>query len=256
MTTLQTFLTALPLEVREKVYKKLLCNPILASPSSVTKDSLFGDELEYDLHPQLLRVCRQIYDEASRILYECNTFYIACCHCYEPSPVENPLIEVSPLTRRINGIMDLPDGPTHTLYNNAMHIRKVKRWRVIISTLREPDISAQMEWSLVDFCFAISIDPPHSMTVVLIPHGLDITLDEYSDDGQMDESNFYYDYQPFETVLKPLRTLRQLKALKFIYARPKDLPDFVRYSRSALRRAACELLAFLHVLSLLLCVLT
>ncbi|PQE07372.1 hypothetical protein CJF32_00005246 [Rutstroemia sp. NJR-2017a WRK4] len=240
MTTLPIFLTALPLEIKDSIYQKLLCNPILASPSSVTRDSLFGEELEYDLHPQILRVCRQIYDEASRILYQCNTFYIACCHCREPDRGDDPHIEVSPLTRRINGRLDFRDGPTDTIYNNAMHVRKVKHWRVIISTLREPDRSARMEWSLVDFCFAISIDPPHSMTVVLIPRGLDITVDEYSEDVQMDGTDFHNDYQPFETVLKPLRTLRQLKELKFEYAEPDDLPDFVRYSGSTLRRAAYE----------------
>ncbi|PQE28428.1 hypothetical protein CJF30_00008138 [Rutstroemia sp. NJR-2017a BBW] len=203
MTTFPIFFTVLPPEIRDRIYKKLLCNPILASPSSVTRDSLFGEELEYDLHPQLLRVCRQIYDEASRILYQCNTFYIACCYCREPDLGNDPHIEVSPLTRRINGRLHFRDGPTDTIYNNAMHVRKVKHWRVILSTLRDPDPSARMEWSLVDFCFAISINPPHSMTVVLIPRGLDITADQYSDDGQMGEPDFHYDYQPFETDPSP-----------------------------------------------------
>jgi hypothetical protein len=191
-------------------------------------------------------------------------------------------MEVSPLTRYINGRTRVPYPPLPTAYS-VMHIRKVRRWRVILSTLREPDTYVGMEWSLVDFCSAISITPPDSIVVCFIKRGMDIPryVDssdsgnsnmsvDFANDGDHDgdggdnnagnddggqyndDTDSLYDFQPFETILKPLRTLRNLKALTFRTASRDDIPDFVRRTYSPLRKA-CELFTFLQVLSLLVC---
>jgi hypothetical protein len=63
MATL-TFLD-LPGEIRNQIYRQLLIVPPLSVPR------LLGDP---PIYPQVLSVCRQVYEEARQILYSCNTF--------------------------------------------------------------------------------------------------------------------------------------------------------------------------------------
>ncbi|KAM0324192.1 hypothetical protein ACHAQA_008386 [Verticillium albo-atrum] len=61
------FLEWLPLEMRLEIYKHLLVHPPLTR-------NLLGAHSSRPLHTAILRVCRQIYAEASGMLYGENTF--------------------------------------------------------------------------------------------------------------------------------------------------------------------------------------
>lgn len=55
----------LPGEIRNEIYDQLLIVPALSTPQ------LLGDP---PLYPQIMAVCRRIYNESKQVLYGCNTF--------------------------------------------------------------------------------------------------------------------------------------------------------------------------------------
>lgn len=63
----------LPAELRELVYAELLLSD---SAFRLGHHGPYSHEKRRQLYPQILRVCRTIHDEASRVLYGDNTFYL------------------------------------------------------------------------------------------------------------------------------------------------------------------------------------
>jgi hypothetical protein len=74
------FLETILIEIRFKIYKYLLINPILGEPDSIFTDVSFGNgsKIKYGLAPGVLGKCHQIYVEASSVLHGQNTILIAC----------------------------------------------------------------------------------------------------------------------------------------------------------------------------------
>ncbi|TGO27010.1 hypothetical protein BPAE_0049g00370 [Botrytis paeoniae] len=66
-------LSTLPLEVRFKIFKNMLINPVLGELESILGNYQFqardNGDIKYHLHPAILRVCRQNYEEGCEILY-------------------------------------------------------------------------------------------------------------------------------------------------------------------------------------------
>ncbi|KAF4629264.1 hypothetical protein G7Y89_g8885 [Cudoniella acicularis] len=92
------FLDKFPREIRDFIYEHLLIKPVLAEHASIRKDGEYGAKAVYELAPNILRVCWQIYEEASPVLYKRNTFLMAfgfCRNIYGGYCIEM----VSPLTR-------------------------------------------------------------------------------------------------------------------------------------------------------------
>jgi hypothetical protein len=136
-TTGSRFLDVLPPEIRNDIYKHLMCNSLLGNAIG-SKEPTHGSPTavwtEYGLSPAFLQSCRQIYEEASSILYESNTFYFICNEPWstEPDPDTGaPLpIALCPLTRRCQGSIN-EAGMTLA---SVPAIRKVRRWRLFINT--------------------------------------------------------------------------------------------------------------------------
>jgi hypothetical protein len=63
----------LPAELRELVYAELLLSD---SAFRLGHHGPYSHEERRRLYPQILRVCRAMYEEASRVLYGDNTFYL------------------------------------------------------------------------------------------------------------------------------------------------------------------------------------
>src|SRR6267378_3922920 len=63
-------LMKLPLEIRNRVYRELLL-----SENSLRMVDLESADIN-GLHPVILRTCRQVYNEATKVLYEENEFRI------------------------------------------------------------------------------------------------------------------------------------------------------------------------------------
>lgn len=71
---LRTFLS-LPAEIRNEIYHLLLSSPLIPTMRKLlTSNQCSAYVLTLPLHTTLLSTCKQIYTEASPILYSCNTF--------------------------------------------------------------------------------------------------------------------------------------------------------------------------------------
>ncbi|KAI9640203.1 hypothetical protein NHQ30_011441 [Ciborinia camelliae] len=228
------FLKKLPVEIRLKIYECLLVNDILGTAQSVSRSSSYGAELEYELSPQILRLCRKIHDEALPILYEKNTFYIACVRVdnypmMQPTYgdedensveliIHGPQLELCPLTRYHNSLTTRP-FPKPNL-DNYTSVRKVRHWRVVVSRLT---IGGDWNpiWSLVDFCRSICANPPTSLELLILPCGLDYSYEELPTFGWFDQ------------VLDPLRMLRNLQKLLINDACAADVPDIIQLTSIA-----------------------
>ena len=86
------FLTKVPREIREEIYKLLLVNEVLGTPHAVRDSHLSSFRREtvvekYDLHPSILRICRKISEEGYAILYGSNTFFFDCRVIHFDSPI-------------------------------------------------------------------------------------------------------------------------------------------------------------------------
>lgn len=216
--------------MRLKIYGCLLVKDILGKADSVVR------EAQYDLSPQVLKLCHQIYNEALPILYEKNTFYIACLRVdnhpelvqisasdasdddmnYSSSiDVQGPQVELCPITRYSNNLTTVP-FPIPNLYNHAITLRRIKHWRVVVSRLRNAGGTWNPRWSLFDFCRSICAKPPATLEVLLLPPGLD---------NSEDDTYFFNDC---DILLDPLRMLRNLQRFDVKVACDSDLPDIIQ----------------------------
>lgn len=87
MNTTPPFI-ALPLELRTIIYKNLLTTDTIPTLYSTRADE--ATTALFHLDPAILRVKRQIYTEASWILYEQNEFRIVLCTDYSPNSDHEP----------------------------------------------------------------------------------------------------------------------------------------------------------------------
>ena len=231
------FLDKVPIDIRTQIYKELLVSNIIGTADSVSRGANYGADTKYGLFPHVLRVCRQIYVEASDVLYKENTFYIACLrvdnHFYmnmdmdggsddEDSTavlcVEGPLVELSPITRYLNNQSRMP-FPIPNL-GNCSTVLRVGKWRVVISrrVFSGANSEPTWNWSLRDFCEAISQNPLLSLEVLLLPCGLDY--------GGTSICSF----DSCEQILKPLRILRNVQTCAIKEACATDVPDIIQFN--------------------------
>lgn len=161
-------LNTIPLEIRHKIYKYLLINPVLGKLESILGESRSSDEWDfvtnYDLHPVILRVCEQNYEEGCDILYSqgiivCFNRFLLRLGYYSP---------VSPLFRYNHGHhrvqsdeIDIDDTPPA--------ITKVQRWKMVVSSYKDLDWERQT-WGLnvfPYFCNRLCNIPIKEIEVVL-----------------------------------------------------------------------------------------
>jgi hypothetical protein len=148
------FLAKLPPEIRNKIYRLLLVNPDLAERSCVEKDNQFrrqtsGEPVAYELSPALLTTCKQIYREASHVLYEENVFLISFAdkHGYPVCPLAR-----YPAYR--HGFNKAYPHPS----------LKVRRWKVVI------DLSNILcDATFKYLCRILAHLPPKSLEISLVP---------------------------------------------------------------------------------------
>ncbi|PMD18631.1 hypothetical protein NA56DRAFT_691078 [Hyaloscypha hepaticicola] len=165
------FLGKIPREVRDHIYKLLFVNKVLATNRSIDRSNSrpiainYIPEKKFDLAPQLLRTCSQIYAEASKILYESNTFILDC--------VENQTIS-SPILR--HGMPDgsVSDSVSSSQFDDHLAIKKVKHWKLVTGAFK---LRSGLYWnglnlqapldSVTRFCQAISQHPPKSLSICI-----------------------------------------------------------------------------------------
>lgn len=210
------FLEKIPREVRDHIYKLLLVNKVLATNRSIDRSNSrpiainYIPEKKFDLAPQLLRTCSQIYAEASKILYESNTFILDC--------VENLTIS-SPILR--HGMPDgsVSDSVSSSQFDDHLAIKKVKHWKLVTGAFK---LRSGLYWnglnlqapldSVTRFCQAISQHPPKSLSICIVPRGLCFEISLYHSHATIPQ------YYEIGNILKPLRMLRNIDSLSIVPA--------------------------------------
>lgn len=78
-------LDKIPPEIRNKIYRYLLLNPLLGTYEALGDPIYPADPhacgVQYELFPAILRTCRQISTEALVVLYGENTFFVEWLVC-------------------------------------------------------------------------------------------------------------------------------------------------------------------------------
>jgi len=137
--------------MRNKIYRLLLVNPNLVERSFLEKAALDrrGDGLAFKLSPALLATCKQIYQEASHVLYEENTFMILF--------VADESYPICPLTRYPSSRQEFTMGHSHSTL-------KARKWKVVI------DLSAdRCDAEFKYFCRLLAHSPSRILEILLIP---------------------------------------------------------------------------------------
>jgi hypothetical protein len=115
------FLRIFPSEIRRKIYKLLLVNPVLGTVGAVNPSK--QDRTKHNLSPKILETCRQIYHEASEVLYA-QTFAANCAG--EFSNVITPF--------SILPSCDLNWSIYYDFRVNWEALRKARSWNIFLDT--------------------------------------------------------------------------------------------------------------------------
>ncbi|KAF7862575.1 hypothetical protein EAF04_007448 [Stromatinia cepivora] len=132
------FIRHLSADIRVQIYSHLLLNPLLSSPKAISTETDFGRSKKYNLHPSILRVCKEIHEEASSVLYSLNIFYMVGMKSTRMDRFTlADFIGGSPLTRYWRDNAEIFSiAPEARLY-----LCKVRRWRVEVSWYGSPEQS-------------------------------------------------------------------------------------------------------------------
>ncbi|KAI9646028.1 hypothetical protein NHQ30_005466 [Ciborinia camelliae] len=211
------FLDVFPLEIRNIVYGYLLINPELGKASSVRIAEFYGKRSSYGLVPQILCTCRQIYNECIPILYGLNQFLIECVDREARPYMFFPRVNISPLTRYLVDVYKQYEHHFESyLLDDIAILKHVKHWKVVITAIEDPFFVGD-ERCMMGFCGAISLYPPRSIEVLVIPKGVEKTT--ASSVYKNDRRNIWY----FE------RYLRNIESFTFRSATIDEIPDsFIR----------------------------
>ncbi|THV46543.1 hypothetical protein BGAL_0378g00010 [Botrytis galanthina] len=129
------FISRLSTDVRTQIYTYLLLNPLLSEAECVSAESDFGINQKYELEPSILRTCKEVYGEASTVLYGLNKFYLVAMKSTRMFRFTlADFISGSALTRYWRENADIfKVAPESTLY-----LCKVRQWRVEVSWYGSP----------------------------------------------------------------------------------------------------------------------
>jgi len=144
------FLRTIPLEVRNLIYEHLLISDILSSKKSIYRSFAkrpIPSPDPHGLHPNILSASRQIYEEASAVLYgNKNTFFVE--FVYERA-ASSPLFR----SQQHVGTWRYTGARYYHILRNAA-VKKVKSWRIQIGTAKEMS-EMPSPTSFVYFCRAL-----------------------------------------------------------------------------------------------------
>ncbi|CAD6442767.1 52193f30-ead5-4c28-89ef-7c627d989225 [Sclerotinia trifoliorum] len=257
----------MPSEIRDEILSYLLTNPILGQGISVTmeagplrKGNREVTSPKYDLHPAVLRVCKQMYQEGLLyMLYECNTFIMDCTnwmyqddthvpvdgmYSYAPRwantyyPITTAL-NVTPLNRYLEHLNVSPTNPVwvyegNQYFNEQPTLRNLvgsqasyaKKWKVIVRGDSGTYSRRFGRFALQQFCHAVCQCPGLSLTFV-------VCTDKTS---KKTKKTLYLDFDSelsFEEIFSPLQIFRNVKHVEFSEAhadvdqevRGEDFPE-------------------------------
>jgi hypothetical protein len=203
------FLGKIPREVRDYIYKLLLVNEVLATIRSVDRPKSINSipEKKFDLAPHLLRTCSPIYAEASKVLYESNTFILDC---------NENLTIFSPILRHAMPHSSVPKCVSSSQLDDHLATKKPKHWKLVNGASKSRgglNRQASLD-SVTRFCEAISQHSPKSLSVCIVPRGL------CSESCRL--QFFTPQYYEIGNILKPLRMLRNIDRISIVHAEKNE----------------------------------
>ena len=112
-----TILNKLPREMRDQIYRELLVDDVYGI--GIVHDCHHQFTKRKQLSPAILRVCKQVFFEASIILYEENTFYFTdAIYCGRPGH-ENESIDCTHV------ILFPPHEKTIGTFDRIKHVSQI-----------------------------------------------------------------------------------------------------------------------------------
>jgi hypothetical protein len=184
------FIRLLPLEIRRQIYKLLLVNPVLGTIEAVKLSK--RDRPRKDLSIEILKICRQIYREASEILYD-QTFAVNCTG--KCSGVVTPLSEL-PYFEPSEGAKGV-----HIRVNRDT-LRKVRSWNIFIYAYDQWHTENE-EFKRI--CQVICYSRPRQVNIIVWRQPIEAHIDPTTLDFGM---------KPWE-LMRPLINLRNIGLLRF-----------------------------------------
>jgi hypothetical protein len=210
---------ALPREIRDMIYIYLLVNPILGTMQSISEWYSYGVRAEYGLTPEILRTCRQMYEEGSSMLYgEENSFYVSALdRKYE---FNDNTVNLSPLTRCKairEHIFRLTDGECLGVLSP---FPKIKHFKIIVSTFRgEKHEIPCPQRNFIEICRVLCHFTPKKLEILVVPGGY--------------ESHDIRLYGDIVDALKPLELLRNVGEIIFRDADLEEIPDYIAWKHNS-----------------------
>ncbi|ESZ93170.1 hypothetical protein SBOR_6449 [Sclerotinia borealis F-4128] len=227
-------LLTIPREIQQEIYSYLLVNPILGKAASVSAATDFGSSQAYDLHTNILYVCKRTYQEGILTLYG-NPIFMDCSKSpgiwelqngtdqeliYDHEDFENGIeepniINLCPLTRYTNN--EPKEHVAKPPFRNTPAVQHVKSWNVLLSAIDRTYWSSD---PFAEFCVALHPHSGISLELSVLPMGFicqhvnppDIVTQD-QDVGQVNN-------------LLPLKMLRNIKNLVFKTAEVDSIPDY------------------------------
>ena len=199
----------LPLEVRQHVYSYMLVRPKLSEAAPLSD---YRPNYSYNINTCILYVSKQIYTEASDVLYHENKFLFAIGEkAVYGANREVPMFCLSPLTRHLGRPwlqQNQPLSDRHLKIKQAPGLTRVRHWKLVMSgVLNSSQAVVSPNRYLNDLCRIICHKPPQSLEICMIPRGMD------SDSASLD-------YHPEETF----ETLATARAVRFRDANLYEIP--------------------------------
>ncbi|KAF7930145.1 hypothetical protein BELL_0388g00070 [Botrytis elliptica] len=238
----------MPREITHKIFSYLLTNPILGTGTAITTiaDPVKNGKRvvnvpKYELHPAILRVCKQMYHDGVHVLYQHNEFIMDCTNwmyrddsneelggIYEYTssydqdyfPITTAL-NVSPLTRYAEHSNVAPTEQDWEYQGNEFfyeqptfnrlvgpQARYVRKWKVIVRGDEGHYTHRFDEAALAQFCHAISQCPDLSLSFI-------VCIDKTSEQTRKATRADFARHLSFEEIFAPLKLLRNVQSVEF-----------------------------------------
>lgn len=193
----------IPIECRKQIWEYLLCNPLLGECYAINEHRAFG------LHPELIRVNKQSYDEGMDILYGSNTFLIECTP-HNCSSLGARGVSSCALARYQQRDQHPRQKRDEKIIPAAKH---VQHWKVVVSGLVS---NLSMENGLASLCRSIATSNIRSLEVLIIPRDIE---------GDEDQEGIYGDESQLAIILSPFERLRNIERFTIRSAEFHEIPE-------------------------------
>lgn len=198
-----------PLTSHNRIYKALLVNDVLADITSipVQPTPLPANASKYNLSPAILRVCRQVHEEAIEILFLDNTFIF---------DLQNSLAWSTPLNRRVTpNDHSHPNSYSFTFARGCREFginplfKRLRHVKVLVGTDCPYEDVQPLASQVYEFCKLLQTieSQVQSLQVIVVPYNGDRNHVAFGPALQ---------FPSLRSILRPFRGMRLSKGFELI----------------------------------------